>query len=191
VNEREIRHRDYLARMVFGETPIAGAVLIELEPLVDERGSFARTFAVDEFAANGLETRVVQCNTSTNTRAGTLRGLHYQASPHAEAKLVRCVRGSIFDVVVDLRPESPTYCVWYGVELSAANLRMLFVPAGLAHGFQTLEDDTEVLYQMSAEYSAEHARGVRWDDPVFGIEWPDTDVRTISERDRDYADFRR
>ena len=177
--------------MVFGETPIAGAVLIELEPLADERGSFARTFAVDEFAANGLETRVVQCNTSTNTRAGTLRGLHYQASPHAEAKLVRCVRGSIFDVVVDLRPESPTYCVWYGVELSAANLRMLFVPAGLAHGFQTLEDDTEVLYQMSEEYSAEHARGVRWDDPAFGIEWPDTDVRTISERDRDYADFRR
>ncbi|HEX7526013.1 MAG TPA: dTDP-4-dehydrorhamnose 3,5-epimerase family protein, partial [Gaiellaceae bacterium] len=117
--------------MVFGETPIAGAILIELERLVDERGSFARTFAVDEFAANGLETRVVQCNTSTNVRAGTLRGLHYQVPPHAEAKLVRCVRGSIYDVVVDLRPESPTYCRWYGVELSALNLRMLFVPAGL------------------------------------------------------------
>jgi dTDP-4-dehydrorhamnose 3,5-epimerase len=122
---------------------------------------------------------------------GTLRGLHYQVPPRAEAKLVRCVRGSIYDVVVDLRPESPTYCSWHGVELSASNLRMLFVPAGLAHGFQTLEDDTEVLYQMSEEYSVEHARGVRWDDPVFGIEWPDADARTISERDRDYADFRR
>ena len=177
--------------MVFGETPIAGAVLIELEPQVDERGSFARTFAADEFAAHGLEMRVVQCNTSTNVRAGTLRGLHYQVPPYAEAKLVRCVRGSLYDVVVDLRPESPTYCAWYGVELSASNLRMLFVPVGLAHGFQTLEDDTEVLYQMSAEYSAEHARGVRWDDSAFGIEWPDADVRTISERDRDYADFLR
>jgi dTDP-4-dehydrorhamnose 3,5-epimerase len=177
--------------MIFRETPIAGAILIELEPLSDERGSFARTFAVGEFAAHGLETRVVQCNTSTNVHAGTLRGLHYQLPPYAEAKLVRCVRGSLYDVVVDLRPESPTYCAWHGVELSASNLRMLFVPAGLAHGFQTLEDDTEVLYQMSEEYSAEYARGVRWDDPVFGIQWPDTDVRTISERDRDYADFRR
>jgi dTDP-4-dehydrorhamnose 3,5-epimerase len=191
MNKREIRHRDYLARMIFRETPIAGAVLIELEPLVDERGAFARTFAVDEFAAHGLETRVVQCNTSTNARAGTLRGLHYQAPPCAEAKLVRCVRGSIFDVVVDLRPESPTYCAWYGAELSAANGRMLFVPTGVAHGFQTLENDSEVLYQMSEAYSAEHARGVRWDDPAFGIEWPETDARTMSDRDRDYADFAR
>jgi dTDP-4-dehydrorhamnose 3,5-epimerase len=177
--------------MIFRETPLAGAILIELEPLVDERGSFARTFAADEFAAHGLETRVVQCNTSMNARAGTLRGLHYQTEPHAEAKLVRCVRGAIFDVVVDLRPDSPTYCKWHGVELSDSNLRMLFVPVGLAHGFQTLADDSEVLYQMSAEYSAEHARGVRWDDPAFGIEWPDADVRTISARDRDYADFLR
>jgi dTDP-4-dehydrorhamnose 3,5-epimerase len=175
--------------MIFRETPIAGAVLIELEPLVDERGSFARTFAVEEFAAHGLDARVVHCNTSTNVRAGTLRGLHYQVAPRAEAKLVRCVRGSVYDVVVDLRPESPTYCDWYGVELSASNLAMLFVSAGLAHGFQTLEDDTEVLYQMSEEYSAEHAHGVRWDDPTFGIVWPGTDTRTISERDRDYADF--
>ena len=177
--------------MVFRETPIAGAVLIELERLVDERGSFARTFAADEFAAHELETRVVQCNTSTNVRAGTLRGLHYQVPPRTEAKLVRCVRGSLYDVVVDLRPESPTYCAWYGVELSASNLRMLSVAAGLAHGFQTLEADTEVLYQMSETYSAEHARGVRWDDPVFGIEWPDADVRTLSPRDRDYPDVRR
>jgi dTDP-4-dehydrorhamnose 3,5-epimerase len=177
--------------MIFRETPIAGAVLIELEPLTDERGSFARTFSRDEFAAQGLATDVVQCNASTNARAGTLRGLHYQAAPFEEAKLVRCVRGSLYDVVVDLRAESPTYCAWYGVELSPSNGRMLFVAAGLAHGFQTLEDDTEVLYQMSAGYSAEHARGVRWDDPAFGIEWPDADVRTISERDRDYADFRR
>jgi len=191
VDEREIRHRDYLARMIFRETPIPGAVLIELEPLVDERGSFARTFAVDEFAAHGLETRVAQCNTSTSARAGTLRGLHYQASPHQEAKLVRCVRGAIYDVVVDLRPESPTYCAWYGVELSASNRTMIFVPAGLAHGFQTLEDDTEVLYQMSQAYFAGHARGVRWDDPAFGIAWPEAEVRTISQRDRDHADFRR
>jgi dTDP-4-dehydrorhamnose 3,5-epimerase len=191
VHEREIRHRDYLARMIFRETPIAGAVLIELEPLADERGSFVRTFSVDDFAAHGLATDVVQCNTSTNVRAGTLRGLHYQAAPFEEAKLVRCVHGSLFDVVVDLRADSPTYCAWYGVELSASNDLMLFIAAGLAHGFQTLEDNTEVLYQMSASYSAEHARGVRWDDSAFGIEWPDADERTISERDRDYADFRR
>jgi dTDP-4-dehydrorhamnose 3,5-epimerase len=177
--------------MIFGETPISGAILIELEPLVDERGSFARTFSVDEFAAQGLETRIVQCNTSTNARAGTLRGLHYQVPPYEEAKLVRCVRGAIFDVVVDLRPGSPTYCAWYGVELSAANARMLFVPVGLAHGFQTLEDDTEVLYQMSAEYSSEHARGVRWDDEAFGIEWPPVERRTIADRDASFADFRR
>jgi dTDP-4-dehydrorhamnose 3,5-epimerase len=177
--------------MIFRETPIAGAVLIELEPLADERGSFARTFSADEFAAQGLATDVVQCNTSTNARAGTLRGLHYQAVPFEEAKLVRCVRGSLFDVVVDLRADSPSYCAWYGVELSASNGLMLFVAAGLAHGFQTLEDDTEVLYQMSARYSAEHACGVRWDDPAFGIEWPHAEARTISDRDRDYADFRR
>lgn len=177
--------------MIFRETPIAGAVLIELERVLDERGSFARTFAVDEFAAHGLETRVVQCNTSTSARAGTLRGMHYQEAPYAEAKLVRCVRGSIFDVVVDLRPDSPTYCAWHGVELSAANDSMLFVSVGLAHGFQTLEDDCEVLYQMSEAYSAEHARGVRWDDPAFGIDWPDAETRIISQRDRDYADFRR
>ena len=177
--------------MIFRETPIPGAYLIELEPLVDERGSFARTFAVDEFEAHGLETRVVQCNTSVNDRAGTLRGMHYQVPPRAEAKLVRCARGAIFDVVVDLRPESPTYCAWYGAELSAANGRMLFVPVGLAHGFQSLEDDTEVLYQMSEAYSPEHARGVRWDDPAFGIEWPEAAERTISPRDREYPDFRR
>jgi dTDP-4-dehydrorhamnose 3,5-epimerase len=177
--------------MIFRETPIAGAYLIELESLVDERGSFARTFAVDEFAAHGLETRVVQCNTSVSVRAGTLRGMHYQVPPRAEAKLVRCVRGAIFDVVVDLRADSPTYCDWYGAELSASNGRMLFIPVGLAHGFQTLEDDTEVLYQMSEEHSPEHARGVRWDDPAFGIDWPEAPERTISARDREYADFRR
>jgi dTDP-4-dehydrorhamnose 3,5-epimerase len=187
MNKREIRHRDYLARMIFRETPIAGAVLIELEPLVDERGAFARTFAVDEFAAHGLETRVVQCNTSTNVRAGTLRCLHYQAPPYAESKLVRCVRGSIFDVVVDLRPESPTYCA--GMAQSLRGERpMLFVPTGAAHGFQTLEDDSEVLYQMSEAYSPS-MRAAFADDPAFGIAWPETDARTMSDRDRDYADF--
>ncbi len=177
--------------MIFRETPIAGAVLIELEPQLDERGSFARTFSVDEFAAHGLETRVVQCNASTNPRAGTLRGMHFQLPPFAEAKLLRCARGSFYDVVVDLRPDSATYCEWYGVELSASNLRMLYVPVGLAHGFQTLEDDTHVLYQMSEDYSAEHARGVRWDDPAFGIAWPHAETRIISERDAGFADFRR
>lgn len=176
--------------MIFEQTPIGGAFLITLEPVADERGSFARTFSADEFEAHGLDARVVQCNVSTNVRAGTLRGLHYQAEPRAEAKLVRCSRGAIFDVVVDLRAGSPTRLRWFGAELSAGNGRMLFVPAGLAHGFQTLVDDSEVVYQMSEAYSPEHARGVRWDDPAFGIEWPPAPSRTLSERDRTYADYR-
>lgn len=177
--------------MIFEQTPIGGVFLITLEPIADERGSFARTFAAHEFEAHGLDARVVECNVSSNRRAGTLRGLHYQAEPHGEAKLVRCSRGAIFDVVVDLRPESPTYCAWFGADLSAANGVMLFVPAGLAHGFQTLADGSEVTYQMSAAYSPEHARGVRWNDPAFGIQWPAGGARTLSERDRTYPDFRR
>ncbi|MDQ6751000.1 MAG: dTDP-4-dehydrorhamnose 3,5-epimerase, partial [Actinomycetota bacterium] len=158
--------------MKFTETPLAGVWVIELEPIEDERGWFARTFDAVDFAGHGIQAPVVQCNASYNQQSGTLRGLHYQADPHGEPKLIRCVAGAIFDVAVDLRSESATYCGWYGAELSEENGRMLFVPAGLAHGFQTLRDGCQVLYQMGHGYVAEAARGVRWDDPAFGIQWP-------------------
>lgn len=174
--------------MIFLETPLAGAFEIELERLEDERGWFARTFAAEEFVARGLDPRVVHTNTSFNTRAGTLRGLHYQAPPHEECKLVRCTRGAIYDVIVDLRPDAPTFLRWHAVELSAENGRGLYVPQGLAHGFQTLSDASEVAYQMSHPYVPSHARGIRWDDPAFGIDWPPAQ-RTISERDAGYPDF--
>jgi dTDP-4-dehydrorhamnose 3,5-epimerase len=173
----------------FVATPLAGAFVIELDLLADERGHFARTFDAQEFARHGLDPAVVQCNTSFNSRAGTLRGMHYQADPDGEAKLVRCTRGAVFDVIVDLRPGSGTHCRWFGTELTADNGRMLYVPVGFAHGFQTLADESEVSYQMSHHYVAEQARGVRWDDPAFGIEWPPAD-RTISDRDRQYPDYR-
>jgi dTDP-4-dehydrorhamnose 3,5-epimerase len=172
----------------FAETPLRGAFVIELDLLADERGHFARTFDADEFAAHGLDPEVVQCNTSLNARCGTLRGMHYQADPDGEAKLVRCTRGSVFDVAVDLRPGSETFRRWFGVELSAAGGRMLYIPVGMAHGFQTLEDDTELDYQMSHRYVPEAARGVRFDDPAFGIEWP-LPAPIVSERDRGFADF--
>ena len=174
--------------MKFTETPLGGAFVIELDLLADERGHFARTFDLAEFAAQGLEAAVVQCNTSFNTHRGTLRGMHYQADPNGEAKLVRCTRGSIYDVAVDLRPEFETYRSWFGVELSADNARMLYIPVGMAHGFQTLEDESEVSYQMFHQYVSDHARGVRFDDPAFGIEWPLPDP-IVSERDREFADF--
>lgn len=176
--------------MKFTETPLAGVWVIELEPIEDERGWFARTFDAAEFAARGIEASVVQCNASYNARAGTLRGMHYQAEPDGEPKLIRCVAGAIFDVAVDLRPDSATYRGWYGTELSELNGRMLFVAAGLAHGFQTLRDGCQVLYQMGRPYVAEAARGVRWDDPVFAIEWPAAPPggRIISARDGAYAD---
>ena len=175
--------------MIFRETAIPGAFLLTPEPHADERGSFARTFCAREFEAHGLEPRVVQCNVSVNRRRGTLRGLHGQRAPHAEAKLVRCVRGRIFDVILDLRPGSPAHLEHLGVELSAAEGPMLFVPEGVYHGFLTLEDDTEVFYQMSQFHEPEAAVGVRWNDPAFGIAWPET-VRVISERDASYPDFR-
>jgi dTDP-4-dehydrorhamnose 3,5-epimerase len=153
-------------------TPLSGAFVVELERLADERGFFARSFCREEFARHGLEPAVAQCNVSFNRRRGTLRGLHYQAEPHAEAKLVRCTRGAVWDVAVDLRPGSPTLYRWHAVELSADNRRALYVPAGFAHGFQALADDSEVLYQMSESYRAELARGVRWNDPRLAIEWP-------------------
>lgn len=176
--------------MRFVETPLPGAWVIEPEPIEDERGSFARTFDADEFRERGLNAEVAQCSASFNRLAGTLRGLHYQAEPHGESKLVRCVRGSIFDVAVDLRRDSPAFCRWHAVELSAQNGRAFYIPPGLAHGFQTLTDEAEVLYQMGNPYVAEAARGVRWDDPAFAIEWPQlAGERIISERDRTYPDF--
>jgi dTDP-4-dehydrorhamnose 3,5-epimerase len=179
--------------VLFRETEVAGSYVVEPERLEDERGFFARTFSADEFAARGLDERVAQCSTSFNAAAGTLRGLHYQAAPHGEAKLVRCTRGAIYDVAVDLRPDSPTYLRWCGRELNADDGRALFVPEGCAHGFQTLVDDSEVLYQISTPYIPEAARGVRWDDPVFGIEWPPAPPggRTIAARDAGYPDFAR
>jgi dTDP-4-dehydrorhamnose 3,5-epimerase len=175
--------------MIFTETPLGGAFVIEPELLEDARGFFARTWCLREFETRGLVARVAQCSTSFNKRKGTLRGMHYQAPPFAETKIVRCVRGSIYDVIVDLRPSSPTSMRHFSVVLTADNRKMLYVPAGFAHGFQTLEDDTEVLYQMSEFYSSAHARGVRWDDPALGIQWPD-DERMIVDRDRTYSDFR-
>jgi dTDP-4-dehydrorhamnose 3,5-epimerase len=176
--------------MRFGETPLEGVWTIGLEKLGDERGWFARTFDIEEFESRGMNPSVVQCNASFNAGRGTLRGMHYQAEPHGESKLVRCSRGRIFDVAVDLRRDSPTFLRWHGVELSADGGDALYIPAGLAHGFQTLTDNCEVLYQMGHRYVPEAARGVRWDDPAFGIEWPPvTGDRTISEKDRGYPDF--
>lgn len=175
--------------MTFTETEIEGAYLVDLAPFEDERGFFAYTFQKDEFAARGLASEFVECYVSFNRRAGTLRGLHWQAAPHGQAKLVRCTRGSIFDVGVDLRPDSPTFRRWVGVELSAANRRMLYLPADLAHGFQTLEDETEVFYQSSSAYAPKAYSGARWDDPAFGIEWPGADFRVMADRDRNYPDF--
>jgi dTDP-4-dehydrorhamnose 3,5-epimerase len=167
----------------FLSTPLAGAYLVELEPIEDERGFFARSFCQNEFRALGLDPVVAQCNVSFNRRRGTLRGLHYQAEPYAEAKLVRCTRGAIWDVIVDLRRSSPTARQWFAVELTAENRWSLYVPAGFAHGFQTLVDDTEVFYQMSEFYHPEAAYGIRWDDPALAIPWPIKDA-VVSPRDR-------
>jgi dTDP-4-dehydrorhamnose 3,5-epimerase len=172
----------------FTPTLIQGAFLVHIEPIEDERGFFARTWCREEFSRQGLSPDLLQSSVSFNRSRGTLRGMHYQVAPHQEAKLVRCTMGTIYDVIVDLRPDSQTLRRWIGVELSAVSRRMLFIPEGLAHGFITLQDDTEVLYQMSGAYHAESARGVRWDDPAFAIRWP-TAPRLISERDRTYPDF--
>jgi len=174
--------------MVFQETEIVGVFTVSLDLLRDERGFFARTWCEREFSDHGLNPKLVQCSISFNKRKGTLRGVHFQAEPHCEAKLVRCTRGSIFDVALDLRPQSPTYLRWMGVDLTEENHRALYIPEGCAHGFLSLEDDAEVFYQMSESYHPESARGVRWNDPVFGIRWPGS-VEVISERDRTYPDF--
>jgi dTDP-4-dehydrorhamnose 3,5-epimerase len=175
--------------VIFEKTALAGAWIIDVELARDERGGFARTFCEREFAAHGLATRFPQCNVSTNRKAGTLRGMHYQLPPHAEVKLVRCTRGSILDVIVDLRSGSPTRLDWIALELSAATRRALYVPEGFAHGFLTLEDDTEVFYQMGAFHEPGAARGFRWDDPLFAIGWPRRPA-VISARDAGYPDAR-
>ena len=174
--------------MIFWETLLKGAYIVELEKHKDERGFFARSWCEKEFSSKGLETKLVQCNVSFNKRKGTLRGLHYQVPPHAETKLVRCTRGALYDVIVDLRSGSPTFLKWFGVELTAENYRMLYIPQRFAHGFQTLKDGTEIFYQMSEFYAPEAARGLRWDDPRLEIAWPVAE-RTISKKDTEYANL--
>jgi dTDP-4-dehydrorhamnose 3,5-epimerase len=174
--------------MIFRDTEIEGAWVIELETLEDERGFFARTWDRGEFESRGLNPRIAQCSVSYNRARGTLRGMHYQAAPHQEAKLVRCTAGAIFDAVVDLRPSSSSFKRWFGVELSAQNRLAVYVPEGCAHGFLTLADDSEIQYQISEFYAPDAGRGVRWDDPAFGIAWPG-EVRVINERDASYPDF--
>lgn len=175
--------------MRFIRTELPGAWIVELEPIADERGYFARSFCKQEFEEHGLDPRVVQMNVSRNARAGTLRGMHMQVAPHGETKLIRCTRGAIFDVIVDLREGSPAHARWTGVELSAETGRMLYVPRGFLHGFITLVDDTEVTYSVSERYAPDAERGARWDDPVFAIEWP-LEPTVMSEKDRSWADFR-
>jgi dTDP-4-dehydrorhamnose 3,5-epimerase len=175
--------------VIFEELSLAGAYLIRVEPLRDERGWFARTYAAGQFRDQGLEVEIDHCAASFNTRAGTLRGMHYQAAPGAECKLVRCTRGAIYDVILDLRSDSETFCRWEAVELSPDSEQMLYIPEGLAHGFQTLVNGSEVSYQISVPHQPQLQRGVRWDDPAFGIEWPAAATRTISDRDRGFPDF--
>ncbi|HEY7140315.1 MAG TPA: dTDP-4-dehydrorhamnose 3,5-epimerase [Methylomirabilota bacterium] len=174
--------------MIFTPALLPGAFIVEPDLHRDVRGFFARTWCQEEFTAHGLNPRLVQCSVSFTERRGTVRGLHYQDAPHQEAKLVRCVRGAIHDVIVDLRRQSPTFRRHVAVELREGSYRMLYVPEGVAHGFQTLADGTEVAYQMSEFHRPEAARGVRWDDPAFAIPWPES-VRVVSDRDRSFPDF--
>jgi dTDP-4-dehydrorhamnose 3,5-epimerase len=174
--------------MIFQELAIAGVYLIEPEEVHDQRGFFARTWCQQEFAQQGLHDRLTQCNISFNHRRGTLRGMHYQAAPYGEVKLVRCTAGAIYDVVVDVRADSPTFSQWVAVELTAVNRRQLYIPIGVAHGFLTLADATEVFYQMAGNYQATAACGLRWNDPALGIEWPQDPV-VINDRDRQYPNF--
>jgi len=176
--------------VIFTETVLSGAYVIDLEPQADERGFFARIWCAREFAARGLESRLVQSSISVTTRRGTLRGMHYQAPPHAEVKLVRCTRGAVFDVIIDLRPYSATYLRPFGVELTAENRLALYIPKGFAHGFQTVVDDTEVFYHMSEVYVAAAGRGLRWNDPTFGVPWPIVPPILLA-RDATYPDFAR
>jgi len=174
--------------MIFEKTKLPGVFEIRMEPMPDARGFFARCWCEREFESHGLNPKVVQCSVSFNARRGTLRGMHYQVAPDQEAKVVRCTKGALYDVLVDLRRGSPTFGDWVAVVLTAERRNMVYVPEGCAHGFLTLEDETEVLYQISEFYSPQSARGVRWDDPAFRIVWPE-EVKVISERDRKYPDF--
>ena len=175
--------------MRFSPTELADAYIVELERHEDERGFFARIWCNDELSDHGLVSHLSQCSISRNSLAGTLRGMHFQHAPHEEAKFVRCTAGAIFDAIIDLRPDSATHGRWLGVELDAERGNALYVPKGFAHGFQTLVDGTDVLYMISDPYVPEAASGVRWDDPAFGIEWPDAEARTISERDLAWPDY--
>lgn len=175
--------------MIFKETDLKGAYVVELETNVDERGYFARAWCKKEFSQLGLDTNIVQCNLSYNNKKGTLRGMHYQSEPYGETKFVRCVKGALYDVIIDIRKESKTYGKWIGVELSEKNGRALYIPAGFAHGFQTLEDDTLMIYQVSEFYTPGYEKGIRWDDSFFNIKWPQEEHRIISEKDRNWKDF--
>ena len=175
--------------MIFKQTKLKGAFIIELEQIEDERGFFARSWCKGEFEEYELNSNLVQCNISFNKKRGTLRGMHYQCAPYEETKLVRCVRGAVYDVIIDLRPESETYKQWISIELTAENRKMLYVPVGFAHGFQTLEDSTEVFYQMSEFYHSECSRGIRWDDNELAIKWP-INEKFMSEKDKKYGELK-
>ena len=175
--------------MIFTETKLRGVYVVEPESFEDERGFFAPAFKSREFEARGMAGQFVESNISYSLRRGTLRGMHYQAAPHGQAKLVRCTRGRVYDVAVDIRPGSETYGQWVGVELTAENRRMIYIPGDCAHGFQTLEDDSEVFYMVSSPYVPASGGGFRWDDPAFRIDWPDVGERVLIERDRNYPDY--
>jgi dTDP-4-dehydrorhamnose 3,5-epimerase len=176
--------------MKFRETPLQGAYIIELETFEDKRGYFARTFCRNEFKSRHIPETIVQSNISFNAKKGTIRGMHYQDEPYGEPKIVSCYAGEIYDVIIDLRPDSNTYCRWFGIELSESKRRSLYIPPGFAHGFQTVEDNSLVHYQMGEYYMPGSARGIRWDDPLFNIQWPLDDI-VISDKDRSYADFKK
>jgi dTDP-4-dehydrorhamnose 3,5-epimerase len=174
--------------MIFSETRVHGVYVVDIEKRQDQRGFFARVWCQKEFETQGLETRIAQVNVAFTKRKGSLRGLHFQGHPHQEAKLVQCTKGAVYDVAVDLRPDSASYRQWVGIELTAGNHRLLYIPEGCAHGYQTLEDDVEISYQTSQFYAPEHARGVRYDDPALGIQWP-LEAGNISDADRSWPDY--
>lgn len=175
--------------MIFEETRLEGAFVIHIEKHEDERGFFARAWCQKEFAAHGINLQFCQANLAASRNKGTLRGMHYQVAPNQEAKLVRCTKGALYDVIIDLRPDSKTYGKWFGIELSTVNHKMLYVPENFAHGYQTLENDTEVFYLVTAFYSPAHEKGLRWDDPAFGINWPQKENLIISEKDQNWPDY--
>lgn len=175
--------------MIFSETSLRGACIVEPQRIVDDRGFFARAWCQREFEEHGLSSRLTQANIAFNERAGTLRGMHWQVDPWQETKLVRCTRGAVYDVIIDIRPDSDTYKQWLGVELTEENRKMLYVPEGFAHGYQTLTDGAEVFYLVSEFYQPGAERGIRWDDPVFGITWPHAETRSISAKDQNWPLF--